>query len=264
MTQRPARRVTKAQRPCAVTVLTVLHPVGRLPSQVYWRRRMLLIAIMAVVAIVAGWFLIGGASGEPEGPTPVAESTTAEPSPAEGPTATSDDLTDLEEVVPTAPVDPSAPEGTTAPTPTATPPPAPTTPPPPAEPGPCPDAAIGITVGSELGTYPGGSRVRMDMSVTNVGAVPCLRDLDIAGQTWGLFAADGTRLWGSNDCYPAESAPNVVLLAPGQAAPFSIIWSGQGSEETCTAPRQVLGPGSYVLRGYLNTILSPDAVLVLT
>lgn len=223
---------------------------------------MLLIAIMAVVAIVTGWFLIGGASGEPEDPAAVAETTTAQPSRTEEPTATSEDLTDLEEVVPTAPVDPSAPDGTTTPTPTPTP--APTTPPPPAEPGPCPDAAIGVTVGSELGTYPAGSRVRMDLAVTNVGSVPCLRDLDIAGQTWGLFAADGTRLWGSNDCYPAESAPNVVLLAPGQAAPFSITWSGQGSEESCTAPRQVLGPGSYVLRGYLNTIVSPDVPLVLT
>lgn len=225
---------------------------------------MLLIALMALIAMVAGWFLIGGASGEPEAPAPVDASTTAEPSGTPEPTATSEDLTDLEEVVPTAPVDPSTPEGGAPPTPTTAPPPAPTTPPPPAEPGPCPDAAIGITVGSELGSYAAGSRVRMDMSITNVGAVPCLRDLDIAGQTWGLFAADGTRLWGSNDCYPAESAPNVVLLAPGQAAPFSITWSGQGSEETCTTPRQVLGPGSYLLRGYLNAILSPDAALVLT
>lgn len=237
----------------------MLHPIGRLPSQVYWRRRLLLVGIVLALSVGAGWFFVGGASGDEDGAQ--AETTSL---------TTSQDssgaqvLPGLEQIVPSlapAEVDDAAtPAEGAAPVPSPVPAPVPE----PVEPGPCPDEAIGLTVGSELGQYAAGSKPLLGLSVTNIAAVPCFRDLDLALQTWGLFATDGTRLWGSNDCYPEPSVPSIQLLQPGQVVTFTIIWSGQTAEPTCSVARQTLGPGSYVLRGYLGTILSPDVPLVLT
>lgn len=237
----------------------MLHPIGRLPSQIYWRRRLLLVGIVVALAFAAGWFFIGGASGEADGvATDVPTETTSRPPSEE------QALPGLEQIVPSLVPAEAADSGTPAAGSTPAPAPVPEPEPEPVEPGPCPDEAIGLTVGSEFPEYAAGSKPLLGLNVTNIGAVPCLRDLDLALQTWGLFAADGTRLWGSNDCYPEQSVPSSTLLAPGQVVTFSIIWSGQTSEPTCTAQRQELGPGAYILRGYLGTVLSPDVPLVLT
>ncbi len=236
----------------------MLHPIGRLPPQVYWRRRLLLIGMVILLSLAAGWFFLGGASGDPDGTPadPSAEAGSSEEPTGDGP------LTALEQVVPSlVPADSVEPPGAGAPAGGATPAPAPA--PTPAEPGPCPDEAIGLTVGAESPQYAVGSKPLLGLNITNVSAVPCLRDLDVALQTWGLFAVDGTRLWGSNDCYPEPSVPNVALLQPGQVVNFTIIWSGQTSEPACTQPRQTLGPGTYILRGYLANLVSPDVPLVL-
>lgn len=230
----------------------MLHPIGRLPPQVYWRRRLLLVGVVLMISIVTGWLSLG-ASGDPDGASAgePAAATSQQP-------AAEDPLPGLEQVVPSlVPTDEQEPEPAAEGT---TPAPAPSSP----EPGPCPDEAIGLAVGPEFGQYAAGSRPLLGLNVTNISALPCYRDLDIGLQTWGLFAADGTRLWGSNDCYPDPSVPNVALLQPGQVVAFTIIWSGRTSEPTCTVLRQTLGPGSYILRGYLGNLVSPDAALVLS
>jgi hypothetical protein len=242
----------------------MLNPIGRLPSQVYWRRRVLLIGLVLIVSFAAGWVFIGGASGDPDG-TQTAGSTVSTARPPLDEQA----IPGLEQVLPS--LVPPAPAASSTPAAGSTPPPgsapspipAPAPDPAPIEPGPCPDEAIGLTVGSEFPEYAAGSKPLLGLNVTNLGAVPCLRDLDLALQVWGLFAADGTRLWGSSDCYPEPSVPNVVLLQPGQVATFTIIWSGLTSEPTCSVDRDALGPGTYILRGYLGAVLSPDVPLVL-
>lgn len=237
----------------------MLHPIGRLPSQVYWRRRLLLAGIVLALSFSAGWLFIGGASGDPDGGAAQASTELSSEQPS-----SEQALPGLEEIVPSLAPAEATESGPAATSSTPDPTPAPAPAPAPAEPGPCPDEAIGLTVGSELGQYPAGSKPLLGLNITNAAAVACLRDLDLALQTWGLFAADGTRLWGSNDCFPEPSVPNVQLLQPGQVVTFTIIWSGLTSEPTCTVSRQTLGPGSYILRGYLSTVFSPDIPLVLT
>lgn len=268
----------------------MLSPVGRLPSQVYWRRRVVLVGFVLVAALLAGWFLLGGDSGASGDADSAASQTTAAATSAQP--SGQGGRPGLEEVVPplipAAPDESGAPGGSGAPgesgapggsgapagapapapdpgaAPGPAPPGAPAPPAPPAEPGPCPDEAIGLAVGAEFGSYAAGSKPVLGLNVTNLSPVPCYRDLDLALQTWGLFAADGTRLWGSNDCYPEPSVANSQLLAPGQVVTFTIVWSGLTSEPTCTVPRQVLGPGTYQLRGYLGNLVSPFVPLVLT
>jgi len=234
----------------------VLSPIGQLPPSVYWRRRLTLLGLVLVLSLGAGWFFLAGAAGDPgeEAADPTTEASS--PEPAGGAL-----VPGLEQIVPSL-----APAGTAEPT---TPPdgaaadPA-AEPVEPVEPGPCPDEAIGLAVGSEFGTYAAGSKPLLGLNVSNLGAVPCFRELDAALQTWGLFAADGTRLWGSNDCFPEPSVSNIPLLQPGQVVTFTIIWSGRTSEPSCTVPRQTLGAGSYILRGYLGNLVSPDVPFVLT
>jgi len=237
----------------------MIHPVGRLPSQVYWRRRLLLAGIVLALAVSAGWFFTGGASGDSgDSAGSAAAATTASEELIDDQA-----LTGLEQVVPSlVPIDPAQagdPAASGVPTEGTTP-----AEPAPAEPGPCPDEAIGLSVGSEFVQYAAGSKPRLGLNVSNISTVACIRDLDVALQTWGLFAADGTRLWGSNDCYPNLSLPRPQLMQPGEVVGFTIIWSGKTSEPTCSVPRQILGPGTYILRGYLGNLVSPDTGFVLT
>lgn len=247
----------------------MLHPVGRLPSQIYWRRRLLLIVLVAAIGITAVVLSTNGsssASGDGSGAI-VAETSSA---------ATTDGrmVPGLEQVVPSlVPAESgssgssggetgSGDSGTGAPG-AGAPGTTSSAPPPPAEPGPCPDEAIGLTAASEFGQYAAGSKPLLSLTIANVSAVPCYRDLNLFTQVWGLFTTDGTRLWGSNDCFPEPDVPNSQLLQPGQALAFSIVWSGLTSEAGCPPTRQVLGPGTYVLRGYLGSLFSPDVPLVI-
>ena len=52
--------------------------------------------------------------------------------------------------------------------------------------------------------------------VTNTSAVPCTRSLDNGLQEVVLLDAAGTRVWGSNDCFP-EVSSDPRTLAPGEA-----------------------------------------------
>jgi hypothetical protein len=149
---------------------------------------------------------------------------------------------------------------TTTPAPTGVPEPVA---PGPVEGGPCTDDMISIEVRSDPASAPVGSKPTFHLVVTNVAPVSCVRTLDKGLQEVVLLDGAGTRLWGSNDCFP-EAGSDVRTLAPGEAADFSVLWSGLGSEPGCAGDRAALPPGQYVLRARLDTKTSPDAALTLT
>ncbi|MGY1739228.1 MULTISPECIES: MucR family transcriptional regulator [unclassified Blastococcus] len=214
----------------------MLHPVGPLPAAVYWRRRVLVLALLLAVLGGGGWLGVallrgdGGTAGDAAAPTapPTASGTPA-----------------LERVVPSlASVQtPTAPATPTVVAPAPAPGP---------QPGdPCGDDMIAVQVRAPADA-PAGSGPVFELLVTNVSAVPCVRVLDKELQEIVLLDAAGARLWGSNDCRP-EASDDVRTLAPGEVVAFPLTWSGLTSEPTCTAPREVLQPGQYVLRGRLDT-----------
>jgi hypothetical protein len=231
----------------------VLHPVGQLSAAVYWRRRLLVLALLLVVLGGAGWLgfmLLAGRDDSGEASSgPVAS---AVPTPA------------LERVVPSlaavaTPTPPSAPaaaepvtEVPVGPVPVvAAPVPG----------GPCTDDMLAVEVRTP-GTAAVGSKPAFELAVANVSAVPCVRAFDKGLQEFLLLDPAGARLWGSNDCFPEVSA-ELRTLAPGEVVAFSVIWGGLTSEPTCTAPRNPPAPGSYVVRGRLDTKVSGDAPLTL-
>nr|WP_239521921.1 MucR family transcriptional regulator [Geodermatophilus sabuli] len=223
-----------------------MHPVGPLSPAVYWRRRLLVLTLLLAVLGGGGWLAVAAISGG-SGSSAAAAAATDEP------TGESSRPPALELVVPSLA---SVQTPTPVPTVTEAPPPAPEAAAP--EPGgPCTDDMIGLEVRSP-GSAPVGGKPTFELVVSNVSAVPCVRPLDKGLQEIVLSDAGGNRLWGSNDCFP-EASSDVRTLAPGESVAFPLVWGGLTSQPGCTAERNPLAPGQYVLRGRLDTKTSPDA-----
>ena len=227
----------------------MLHPVGDLPAAVYWRRRLMVLVLLLALLAGAGWLVLVLMGGRDDGSVTAAASSTAR-SPMREPA--------LERVVPSV-------SSVSAPTPpevlaAEALPPA-TIPPPPVPGDPCTDDMISLEVRTPPTVAPG-SKPTFELLVANVSAVPCTRTLDKGLQELVLLDSAGARVWGSNDCFP-ESTTDTRALAPGEVASFPVLWSGLTSEPTCTAARAAPAPGAYVLRGRLDTKISPDVPLTL-
>jgi hypothetical protein len=228
------------------TVSRVWHPVGELPARVYWRRR--LVALTALLAVLGGGAWLGFAllTGGDGGDAAASGGSATVPVPL------------LERVVPSVsavatPDPPPVAEGSPQPQATAAGP---------APGGPCTDDMLGLEVRAPAGAAVG-SKPTFELTVTNVSAVPCARPLDKGVQEVVMFDAAGNRVWGSNDCFP-EAGSDLRTLAPGEVVALPLVWGGLTSEPTCTAPRTAPAPGTYVLRGRLDTKVSSDASITLS
>jgi hypothetical protein len=234
----------------------VLHPVGPLRARVYWRRRLVVLAVFLAVVGAGAWgtvlLLPGGTDGADEA---VAERTGAAPrTPALAQVVPS--LTAVRTPVPPPPAAELAAAAESAAA--ATPAPAPA----PAAGGPCTDEMLTIEVRTP-GSAAAGSKPVFELVVTNAAAVPCVRDLDKGLQELIMLDGGGARVWGSNDCFP-EAGADVRTLAPGEVVVFPVVWGGLASTPACAADRNPPPPGGYAIRGRLDTKSSPDAPFTLT
>jgi hypothetical protein len=232
----------------------VLHPVGPLPTAVYWRRRLLALGGLLGVLCGGGWLGVAAVTGDQQqADTVVAGATGQAPAPTPA----------LEQVLPSLA---AVQIPTAAPTTSTSAAPVPSEPAPPPGPvsgGPCSDDMIAIDVRPNPPSAPAGSKPTFDLVVTNVSPVACVRALDKVLQEIVLLDANGNRVWGSNDCYP-EASSDTRTLQPGEAAVFPVLWSGLSSAPGCTAARSTPGPGAYVLRARLDTKTGADAAFTLT
>ena len=232
----------------------MLHPVGPLPTAVYWRRRLLV--LVGTLGVLGGgsWLGAAAATGGSTGSDPASDSLAAAGATADAPTPA------LEQVLPSL----AAVEVPTAVPTTAAPAPVPSAAPAgPVAGGPCTDDMISVDVRPEVPSSPVGGKPTFDLVVTNTSPVACVRALDKGLQEIVLLDGAGDRLWGSNDCFP-EASSDTRTLQPGEAVVFPVLWSGLSSAPGCTADRTAPGAGSYVLRGRLDTKTSGDATFTLT
>jgi hypothetical protein len=231
----------------------VWHPVGALPARVYWRRRLLVLVVL--LAVLGGGIWLG-----------IALLTGGDDNQAAPFSGTSARVPALDRVTPslaavTTPTPDEAPASTDASSPAPAPAPTPTPTPAPAAGGPCTDDMLGLAVRAP-GSVAVGDKPTLELVVSNVSAVPCVRTLDKGLQEIVLLDGAGTRLWGSNDCF-REASSDVRTLAAGESVALPLVWGGRTSEPTCAAPRATPPPGSYLLRGRLDTKQSPDVPLTL-
>lgn len=241
----------------------MLHPVGELPAAVYWRRRLLVLVVLPALLAGGGW-VAARLLGPADVATTAASATTAAPSRTTPPA--------LERVLPplagvrtpaTVPRTPTV-ERRTAP---ATPAPAPATEPEPEPSGPapgsrCTDDMVALTMGVPE-PVASGSKPTFRMVLTNTSPVPCVRTLDAELREMVILDADGTRLWGSNDCFP-EKSDDRRRLGSGESVTLSLLWGGLTSDPGCSADRAALPPGDYLLRGRLHTAVTDDVPLRIT
>jgi hypothetical protein len=228
----------------AASVREVLHPVGRLPARVYWRRRLGVLVVLLALLAGGGWLTARLLDRTGDAPPTGARATGAVPTPA------------LEQVLPSlaAVRRPEAAPGTSPAGAGQTP--APTTSAAPAPGGPCGDDMIELTMRAPT-RVAAGSSPTLTIVVRNVADVPCTRRLDAELREVQLFDSEGKRVWGSNDCRP-EQSDRRKTLAPQQGVALDVVWSGLSSAPGCAGERTAPAPGVYVLRGRLDTATTPD------
>ncbi len=244
----------------------VLHPVGPEPPHVYWRRRFILLAIVAVLLFALTQRFGGdddtvrtrtdtsGASAAEEQATPpatatptAARSVAATPPPADTPTATAE---------PTS----------TEPSPTPTPTPTPTEPTPAKSPSPkavalCSRDALQVDVRADARAYPAGTTPQLSLSVTNTSARPCRIDVGPRA-TELILTSGGQPTWSSDDCDP-PGASGVRALRPDERWRTTVAWPRKRTAAGCEDPIAPALPGTYVLVGRVGEIRGGYAVITL-
>jgi len=277
-----------------------MHPVGPLNPKVYWVRRVSIVGLAVAVLIGLVWFLASRTSRSSAGQEPTAAVAEASAAPtltgvlaaSSGPTRSavpspsappSGAAVSSGAVVPSGaavsaapPVSPAPAPDPAAATPAADPVPAPTAepPPPPApEPPPpsydaqgkliCPQTAISVTAITAAPTFGTGSQPTLGMIVTNAGSPTCQLDVSGTLQTFTVYAADGTRVWSTADCFPGQGT-EVRELTTGQALKYTVKWSGTSSAPGCTGDRAPLPAGDYGVVAQLGALTSQPTAFAIT
>ncbi len=240
----------------------VLHPVGRASAATYWRRRLVIVALIAFVAVASKLAFAGGSSTAGAHALPSQHLTGPAIAPASHPSTTT-----------TTPPPAPTPSSTTAPRTTAATPAPPTqvgrhTPlpsgaaPTPVLAGPCVDSDLRLAARTKSPTYPLGGQPQIVLTVTNTSAAPCTGDFGPRNQEVVAFG-NLTRVWDSNDCYPEQQA-DVRTLAPGGSASYPIVWSGLRSAPGCAGQRNPVPAADYTLIGRIGTLSATPIAVTIT
>lgn len=253
----------------------MLQPVGPLPPQVYWRRRLvflggiLVVLLLAVTMCSLGGNKPGSGTGQGQG-NPGGRSIGGSASPT--PTHTSSGLSTITPSPGTAggPAQGGGdrPTGSGSGTPTGssgsesngagagnegTQPNGP--------PQECPDSALTVTASPAATTYRVGETPVLRLTVRNTGSVACVRDVGPRQQEMMLYRAS-TRLWSSNDCYP-DGGTDIRTLSPGETITSTVVWSGLGSQPGCAGKRSRVPAGTYEVSARVGDVRSEPTTLVL-
>lgn len=239
------------------------HPmrttVGPLPAEVYWRRRLLALG-MLVVALVALRACTGGDTSR-AGRSPQAQPT---PSGAADGTASHPYLPGTSPSPVTSPLPTATPSASSGPagSPGSAGSPSPNVSARPLAIGVCPDSALQLVAASDARSYQVGAKPKLTMTVRNVGRQACRRDLGPAARELSLRSGSA-HTWSSADCQPGGAVAQLVLLKPGIAQTYALVWPGNRSQPKCTGPKAAATAGTYLLHARLGTLRSNGVVLTL-
>ncbi|WP_211304203.1 hypothetical protein [Umezawaea tangerina] len=203
----------------------MIEPTGPRPASVYWRRRAVALGVSILALLLAIW-LIGSLIGRTD-PQPQLQAVTSTP--------------------PSTPPSTAPASSSTSPPP---PPPAPPAPPsptaPPGPPAACEDAQVNVVAEVPKPSYEIGQQPEFKIHVSNVGQLPCTKDIGRAVRELVVTSADGaTQLWSSNHCFATEGT-EVRVMQPREVFTYGLSWAGSTSDEGCRTHTRV-GPGDYLL-----------------
>lgn len=214
---------------------------------VYWLRRGS-IAIIALVVIVGLWWLLGS-RGSSETPVPAASASalasTAPSAPSSlapmpTPTASGDAVaSDVSSA------DPSAGEVVAS-----------------GEILDCKNSDIAVEAKTDKDTYKVGAKPELTMTIQNIGAVPCKRDVGPKANSLEITSG-GYHVWSSDDC-GAGTQSKIITLKPGKKVGTGIEWNGRVTTKGCPTKGTPAKPGRYQVTGKNLKAKSPAATFSLT
>jgi len=234
--------------------------VGPLPAAIYWRRRILLLSVLAVVLVAGVAF---ARSGEAAG-SGTSRDTAADRSTPKADDTSAPDQLPYQDGTPAHPWLPGVgqvpPPATASPSASRSPSPAPPKPAPrvtvaPKPAGPCANTELRLTATVDRAQWRLGSQPRFHLVVRNISTRSCTRDLGATQQE--LRVVQGrARLWSSDDCQPSRGSA-VTTLKPGEQRTYDMTWSGKTSTRGCTTTRTLVKRGNYQVLARLGTLVSP-------
>lgn len=222
---------------------TITRPVGPKPPQVYWRRRVLALAlvVLLVLAVVLGLRALFGGDDTTDGGTPAADTAAADTSAGDAPSAdaSADERADSAGAAKDedAPADGEASE--------------------------CTPEQVAVTATADATSYAPGTTATVGMTITNTGTSLC--SLDAGSAALEVVVVSGSdRIWSSDDCQSAAQS-RVTPLPPGEAGMLasSVEWPLERSAPGCPEDLAPLRPGTYQVTARAGEITSePQAVTI--
>jgi hypothetical protein len=216
---------------------SLLQPTGSEPPQVYWRRRLVVVAVALVLVVGLIWMIwprdsaAGQAGSAPSVTVPAAvqPSVSADASASASSTAVS-----------------SAKPSTSA-SPTG------------------PQACAAESLRVDLAGYQKvkqSAKQTFKVSITNTGTVVCI--LDLTAKNFALTITSGKdRIWSTDDC--AQWVPaKKQNLKPQKGYEFDLTWKLVRSKATCKTTGDTVGAGTYVAKATLGSASPGRLVMVIT
>jgi hypothetical protein len=217
------------------------RPVGELPPEIYWRRRVVSGAFV-VLAILVLYYLVRSLFGGGDEPTTPGPTTSASPHVS---TSASPGVTTS--------ASPGATTGATAPGTvdlTAI--------------RKCGPADVTIVLTATTHDWPGTSQPTFTGAVRQSAATQCV--LDTAASDGELIVTSGAvRQWSNLDCAKAPLlTAQKLLLKPGDTATLSATWPRVRSQAGCPTTLKAPGTGTYRATLTVQGVTSDQAVFALT
>lgn len=211
---------------------------GRLPKQVYWRRRAVVLFALVAVIVVVMLIVVRPGSGA-QGESPVA---------AGAPTSTADPATTTDAA---GSADPAAAPGSVDAATTDPNAPAPA----------CAAGNISVTPVTDASSYAAGVNPQISFTIENTGSEPCTINAGTSQQLYTITSGDET-YWVSTDCQTGASDTQ-ALLEPGvvvSSTPFA--WdrtrSSAGTCDSTDRPQVPAAGASYHLTVQIAGIPAAD------
>jgi hypothetical protein len=211
-------------------------------AQVYWRRRVSVLAVVAVVALLMVVLLFRGGGSDSVTPTAAERPAATAGGPAPGSPAPGSPAPGGPAAAGSAsPTASPSPSRSTSPSPSATPvasgaaatrtDPATT----------CAPGSMALRVASDAPSYPAGASPVLTLSVVDVGTAPCVVDLGTTATSLTVLSG-GKPVWSSNAC--GARTPRPVQLTPAAAQMLQQTWDRTRNVNSCSGP-SALPAGQY-------------------
>ncbi len=259
------------------------QPVGPLPASIYWRRRLVVLAALAVVAALVLWLLAGsgdGGQGQKKsaqaapaqsitpGASPSGSAITSRPGGTGGSTggaATGGSNSSGDVSLSTGGTGSGSSDGTgstaggtdgsaaggTGSGGTGGGQPPTNTSEVMALPA-CAASQVSLELASGLNSYTTKVKPRFSLTVRNTSGTGCRVDLGRTASTLTVTASSGERVWSSGDC-PASRQATWVQLAAGAGLTENFTWSRNRSKPQCaSADGTQAGSGNYLVQADLT------------